>query len=233
MRQPGRHDQDLPERNQRRGIRQVDRARRPEDVELHAQDGEQAGQRSDEARHAQPVVEEGIESAHGHAGGDRHDDRAGHRPAAVHPENADQRGREAAHRTDRKVDLAEHQHTDDAERNDADRRAVEEQVDEIVRSQKDRVQAREHDGDQDEADDDRQHAEVARFHPVDEAPEGVDHSRFVAHPLIAAIERRWCCTVVGCSWALLRGVLLGGFANLPARDRVFGRAGYGGDKFVV
>ena len=51
--------------------------------------------------------------------------------------------------------------------------------------------------------------------------------------LVAAIERRGCRTVVGCSWALLRGLILGGFANLPARDRVLGRARYGGDKFMV
>ena len=38
------YDEDLAEPHQRRGIREVDRAGRTEDVELHAEDGEQAGQ---------------------------------------------------------------------------------------------------------------------------------------------------------------------------------------------
>ena len=51
---------------------------------------------------------------------------------------------EAADRADREVDLAHHQDADDAERDDADGRAIEQQVDEVVRRQEDRVEALEH-----------------------------------------------------------------------------------------
>jgi hypothetical protein len=43
---------------------------------------------------------------------------------------------QTAHRADGKVDFAEHQDADDAERDDADGGAIEQQIDEIVRRRK-------------------------------------------------------------------------------------------------
>ena len=91
-------------------------------------------------------------------------------PSLTQSTPSERRG-EAAHRADGEVDLAEQQHADDAERDDADRRAVEQQVHQVVRRQEDRVQAVEDRPDDDEADDDRQRAEIAGADAVEESRE--------------------------------------------------------------
>ena len=75
----------------------------------------------------------------------------------------------AADRADREVDLADQQHADDAERDDADRARLEGRFTRFSLDRKTGLSALEDDADDDEADDHRQRAEVAGADAVDEA----------------------------------------------------------------
>src|SRR5690606_30117272 len=81
------------------------------------------------------------------------------------------------------------QHADDAQRDHPDGRAVEKQVDQVVRREKQRVEAGKHDGNDDKSDHHRQHAEVAGTDPVEEAAEQPDGAVIVPDALVGAIDR--------------------------------------------
>ena len=130
----------LPEANERQSEGQVNRAGRAEQVELQPEQRQETRQRRDEGRHSDAVEEQRVERAHGGAERERHEDGAGHRPAEIDPEHAQDRRGEARHGADRQVDLAQQQHADDAERDDPDGGAVVEQVREIAGPHEDRVQ---------------------------------------------------------------------------------------------
>ena len=140
---------------------------------------------------------------------------------------------EAADRADREVDLADQQHADDAERDDADRRAVEEQVHEVVRCDRKTglrlvktVQMI------DEADDDRQRAQVAGADAVDE---GADRAADARRAWRDAARRCGRAAVpVGRAHApfLRRPASRPAARGGPARDGVVGGAGDRGDQLV-
>ena len=155
-----RHDEHLSEIDQRRAVGKVDRARRAEEIELQAEHRQQAGQSRDEARHAEAVEQDGVDGADQAAECERSEDRERDRPTLIYPQHADQRGGEAADRADRQIDLADDQNADDAERDHADRRAVEQEIDEIVRCQEDRIEALEHRPDDHQTDHDGKRAKI-------------------------------------------------------------------------
>ncbi len=107
----------------------------------------------------------------------------------IDPEHPDEGRSEAAHRTHRQVDLPHHQHADDAQRNHADRRTVEQQVHQVVGREEHRVQTGEHGPDDDQARDNRQRSQIPRTHPFDEGRHGATHSGGVFDTHIAAIEQ--------------------------------------------
>ncbi len=184
------HHQRLPEVHEAGAVGQVDRAAGAQDVELQPEHGQQARQGRHEARHAEPVEQHGVDRADDGAGQHGEQDGARHRPAGVDPQHADQRGREARHGAHRQVDLADHQDAHDAERDDADRRTVEQQVDEVVGRQEHGVQGLEHGPDHGEADHHGQRAEVARPHAVEEGADGAAEPLVVADAGVGAVEGR-------------------------------------------
>ncbi len=119
---------------------------------------------------------------------------------------------------------------------DADGGAVEQQVDEVVWRQKHRVEQREHRRDNDQADEDRQHAEIARAYAVEE---GLDHAHdvvVVADAFVAAIQGSRLAYCVGHLLAhadLSAGFVAAALRSIRAGDGVFGGAGDGGDEFLV
>ena len=188
--EPVGDDEELAEADEKRAVGQVDRAGRAEHVELQAQQREQARERRDEARHPEARAQQRVDRADENAERQGGDDGDHERHALVHPEHADQRRADAAHRADREVDLAEHQHADDAKRDDAGGRAVEEQVDEVVARQEHWVEAGEHSPDEDEPYDDGQRAEVARPHAVEERGKRAADALGVRDAGVAAVEQR-------------------------------------------
>ena len=185
-----RHHQRLAEVHHRRTVGQVDGAARTQHVELQAQHGEQARQRGHKARHAEPVEKGRVEQAEDGPDGKCGQDGDPDRPSRVDPQHAHHGGREAADGTHRKVDLADHQDANDAERDHADRGAVEQQVDEIVARQEDRVEALEHRPDDGQPDNHRERTEVARADTVKKAADRAADAGVVPDPGIGAVEER-------------------------------------------
>ena len=140
-------------------------------------------------------------------------------PSWVRPDTEDRRG-EPGDRADRQVDLAEQQHEHDADRDGADRRALQREVDEVVGRQEARVEGLEDAPDQHEADDDGQRSEAAAG---ETRAQVVDHRRRGASgPPRDGVAHR--------AGPMRRGAGSGGCGE---RMRVLGRAGDGGDDVLV
>ncbi|HMJ32846.1 MAG TPA: hypothetical protein VK501_02925, partial [Baekduia sp.] len=96
------------------------------------------------------------------------DDRRARGPAVLDGEHRGDGGAESADGTDRQVDLAEQQHEHHADRDQADGRDLQRQVDDVGGAEEPallRLEDRPHDRQQDE---DAQRAEIARADPVHE-----------------------------------------------------------------
>ncbi|MGY2934897.1 hypothetical protein ACVWZ6_004499 [Bradyrhizobium sp. GM6.1] len=119
----------------------------------------------------------------------RRDDRHGDRPILSDPKHADERRREPAHRSDRQIDLADHQDTDDAQRDHTHCRAIEKQIDQIVRREKNRVESLERRADDDEPDDHRQRSEITRPHTVHKGADHVSKRVRVLDSFVTAVEQ--------------------------------------------
>ena len=97
------------------------------------------------------------------------------------------RGRHAAHRADRQVDLAEQQHQHDAERDDADRGGVLGDRHDVARRQEPHVVEVEPEADDDQPDDDRQVAEVAGAEPGGLGPQVAAEALGLDQPLVGEV----------------------------------------------
>jgi hypothetical protein len=82
------------------------------------------------------------------------------------------------------------QNADDAERDNAHGRGIEEQVDEIIARQEDRVEALENRPDDRQPDNDRQGSEFARTDPIEESADRAADAGFVRDTFVRAIEQR-------------------------------------------
>ena len=139
---------------------------------ISALEDQQPGQRDDERRYADLGHDRPLSGAEGADDGDgeedreecayRRDDREG--PVVVRPRELElgdgDRG-EPAQVSDREIDLTEQQHEDDAVREHARARGLDDDVVEVVGGEEDGRLGAEEDDDQHEPDDDRQDAEIA------------------------------------------------------------------------
>jgi hypothetical protein len=91
VRQPVRHDHQLPELHKRGCVGKVDRSGIAQQVKLHTQQCEQSRQRRHEAGHANPVQQRRVDRADQRAAGHGRQDGDGQRHAHVHPHHADDR----------------------------------------------------------------------------------------------------------------------------------------------
>jgi hypothetical protein len=90
----------------------------------------------------------------------------------------------------RQIDLPHHQHAYDAQRNHPDRRAVEQQIHQVVSREKNWIQAGEHGPDDDQAGDDRERPQITRAHPLNKGRHGATDPGGVLDADIAAVEQR-------------------------------------------
>src|SRR4051794_34651701 len=166
----------------------------PDEQEHHAVPGEQAGQRDDERRHADLRDDQPLEDPDREARGERDEDRGPGAQLVVAVGDQEQRRRhagDAADVADGQVDLAQQQDEDDPHPDDGDRRHLDDEVDEVPRGQEPVVLGLEDDRDQEQADDDRQRAELAGADAGPPAP------REVAERLVGSTRDSGGCGVRG------------------------------------
>ncbi len=144
-----------------------------EQVQDHALEDQQAGERDDERGHADPGHDRALPCAEGRHDSDRDGDREQSRYRRDDPEGrvvvtagklelGDRHRREAAEVADREVDLAEQEDEDDAVRQHGGPGRLDDDVVEVVGGEEVRGLEAEEDDDEDEAEDDRQHTEIPR-----------------------------------------------------------------------
>uniref|UniRef100_J1RUT9 Dehydrogenase n=1 Tax=Streptomyces auratus AGR0001 TaxID=1160718 RepID=J1RUT9_9ACTN len=151
--------------------RRVDGALVAHHPDLQAAPAEEAGQRDDEGRHTDFGEKEPVQGADGQSRDDGDQDREPVVDALGDAEDGPHGRADTRHRADRQVDLAEQQHEDDADGHDAEAGGVDTDVREAVRGQEAAVLELEDDRDDDQADDDRQRAQLTTAHPALEVAE--------------------------------------------------------------
>ncbi len=170
-------------------VRQVDRAGVAQQVQLEAEEAEQPGQRRHEAGNAEAGHHLRVDPADGGPGADRRRHGRRQRPAGVDERDRGECGGQSADRADGQVDLAHQQHAHHAERDDADGDALHQQVHEVGAGEEHRVQRLEDRPDDEQADGDRQRAQVAGAYPLQDAGQRRAQARAAAQPFVEQVER--------------------------------------------
>ena len=122
----------------------------------------------------------------------------------IHERYGEDRCRESADGSDGQVDLSEKEDAHDSECYHADSGALHQEVDEVGTREKERVQALEDGANDEEADDDREHAELPALGRLDGRPQPTVQTAVCRKTLVLAIEgeasrRREACLTHGLS----------------------------------
>src|SRR5690606_2229701 len=119
----------------------------------------------------------------------------------------------------------QHQNADDAERDDAHRGAIEEQVHQVVGCKEHRVQRSEHNRYDNQSDGYGQHAQIAGADAVDEAPDDTADAFVVPHTRVAAVQVLWGgCLLLTHGDASTEAIVPGGRLRFIRRDAEFSAA---------